>query len=152
MKKFQKGQTLIEVAITLGVGSIVIIALVVLAATSLRNAQDSIRRSESAKIANAGIEAIVYYKNVLSLDDELFPTDGNYKCYQISSSGQSIEESEDFCTGVTVVSPGTNLDYVRTIKITNSNGEYLVQSKVDWQTANGKINTVTIPRILTNWK
>ena len=58
-----KGQTLIEVSIAFGIASIVIVSLVIMASSAIRQAQNSTRVTTASKLANAGIEAVVYANN-----------------------------------------------------------------------------------------
>jgi len=52
----EDGQSLVEVAIAMGVAVVIIVALVSLAATSLRGAGSARNRAQAAKLANEGME------------------------------------------------------------------------------------------------
>lgn len=159
---YKKGQTLIEIAVALGISTIVIVALVILAASGLRNAQDTIRRTESNKMANAGIEAVIYYKNAFGFNSATnFPQEigeaGKY-CYNMLDSGSStsLDKIPDCSLNdgyVTVYSPTTNLSYDRKITVVKDGpNTYTVYSTVNWTVVGNKENSVSVKRVLTNWK
>jgi type II secretory pathway pseudopilin PulG len=56
--KDQKGQSLLEVLTALGVAAVVIVALSILAVSSLRNAQHARSQTEATKFVNEGIEQV----------------------------------------------------------------------------------------------
>lgn len=160
--KNKKGQTLIEIAVALGIATIVIVALVILAANGLRNAQDTIRRTESNKMANAGIEAVIYYKNAFGFNSsENFPQDigeASKYCYTLQNSdlGTTLDRILDCSVDdgyVTVISPTTNLSYDRKITVVKDSADtYTVYSTISWTVVGNKENSVSVKRVLTNWK
>jgi|GEM_PF-6566754 len=164
MKTLNKknGQTLIEIALALGIATIVIVALVILAANGLRNAQDTIRRTESTKMANAGIEAVIYYKNAFGFSSsDNFPQGiGEEYCYGLEYVGGYSTQLKQLDTNCTVdggyelvSSPSTNLTYNRKISVIRTDTNiYTVYTTVKWVVAGNKINSVSVKRILTNWK
>lgn len=145
----QKGQTLVEISLVFGIASIVIVSLVVLASGALRQAQESVRRVTASKLATAGIEAVVFEKNLRGFSSSsAFPSGNGTVCSQIDSSGSSLISAG--CTGVSF-NTHDNLSYTRIIKITRNNRVYNVDVEVSWGTSGGKIDSVKISRILTNY-
>lgn len=143
MRKFNKGQTLVEVIMSMGVAVIVIVALVILATSALRNAQESLRKSESGKLANAGVEAAIYFKNVWGFDQ--LPS-GNYQLLG-SESGTVLQPSAEWIN----VSTPSGLTYRRNISITNASGTMTIISTVAWDDTQGEKQT-QVQRVVTDWK
>lgn len=145
MKRFNKGQTLVEVIMAMGVAIIVIVALVILATSALRNAQESLRKSESGKLANAGVEAAIYYKNVWGFSN--LPS-GNYQLSgSDSDSGTILQPSAEW---IDVTTP-SGLTYRRNISITNASGTMTIVSTVVWDDTQGQKQT-QVQRVVTDWR
>lgn len=141
-----KAQTLIEVTMSIGIASIVIVALVVLATSALRNSQESLRKSESTKFANAGIEAVIFYKNVNGFEGI---DAGSYSISNVAA-GSTLVWSNDPNKYVNIESP-SGLVYQRNIKIAKASGVIDVTSDVKWSSTQGEKHS-TLNRKITDWK
>jgi len=144
MKSFRQGQTLIEVIMSIAIAAIVIVALVVLATSSLRSAQASLRKSESGKFANAGIEAVIYFKNVQGFSAI---STGNYSLVGTDAGNTVLEPSSEW---VSIVSP-SGLTYQRNIKVINTGGTLDVTATVKWLDTQGEKQT-QVRRLVTDWR
>jgi len=165
MRKFirlQKGQTLVEITLAMGVASIVIVGLSILAISSLKNAQDAVRRSESQKFANAGVEAVLFFKNSQGFNDAIFPAVGTTAFYCMDSSAVLISDTDPNCphnpdttidpNGDQVISPTTGLAYYRVLSIERLDDDNMrVVSTILWEDTQG-VKTVSVPRDITNWR
>ena len=147
MRITKKGQTLVEVVMSIGVSVIVIVALVVLATSSLRNAQESLRKSERSKFASAGIEAVIYFKNVTGFSS--IPT-GNY--YLVGSSVGTVLAPivSPSTPWVNITSP-SGLTYQRNIAVVNNTGTMDITSTVKWADTQGSKQT-QVRRLVTDWR
>lgn len=97
MKHTQKGQTLLELVIAIGVVAIIITGLVIAATSSLRYGQESRLRSTAVKYAQEGLElarqirdtqppaTFLSYAGVHCLDYQGNWTDGSSGCGPIQS-------------------------------------------------------------------
>src|SRR3989344_9530834 len=93
LKHNNKGETLIEVVLAVGLAVMVLFALVVLGSSAIKTGTSSTRRSEAEKLASSGVEAVRYWRDANGFDSL---TDG---CYQIDSSGSSVSKMADaLCT------------------------------------------------------
>ena len=148
-RKKYKAQTLVEVTMSIGIAVIVVVALVVLATSALRNAQESLRKSESSKFANAGIEAVIFYKNVKGFSGM---KEGSYSINN-TDVGSTLDYNTNKDNYVTITSP-SGLSYQRNIKVVTSiasPGSLDVTSTVKWQSTQGtKMSQVN--RKITDWR
>ena len=158
--KLQKGQTLVEITLAMGVASIVIVGLSILAISSLKNAQDAVRRSESQKFANAGVEAVLFFKNSQGFNDAIFPAVGVTDFYCMNNSAELLPIADTNCAldstldpnGDKVVSPTTGLAYYRVLSIERLDDDNMrVVSTILWEDTQG-VKTVSVPRDITNWR
>ena len=153
IKLNKKGQTLVEVSIVFGITAIVVVSLVVLASGAIRQAQNSVRRTTASKMANAGIEAVVYHKNFSGFGSSLFPTNiGSSGCLKINSVGNGLESTPG-CTDFVSIVTDDGLTYGRKIMITRtSQNQYSVLVTVNWSAGGGLIDELKISRIITNYE
>ncbi len=153
MELNKKGQTLVEVSIVFAIASIVIISLVILASSALRQAQESVRRVTASKLANAGIEAVIFYKNIYGFTSTPFPTGSSPVCSKIVSVDPNSPETSlapASCSGDSVTTLD-NLSYNRVIQVSRSGNIYTVAVTVSWNTGGGAIDSINISRIFTNY-
>lgn len=148
-----KGQTLIEVSIVFGIASIVIVSLVILASSAIRQAQNATRVTTASKLANAGIEAVVYEKNFKGFGEEtVFPqTNGTTACARLNSSGTGLESNLCGIGNAVTLTTINNLTYQRQISITKNTNTYTVDVIVRWQANSNTIDSVAISRQITNY-
>ena len=153
MKLTSKGQTLVEISIVFGIASIVIVSLVILASSSLRQAQESVRRVSASKLASAGIESVIFYKNINGFSSLPFPPSvGGTKCVKMALTESATTLQDDTgCSGDTVFTPD-GLSYVRTISTTqNSSNNYTTTVTVSWKAGTSSIDSIKLSRIITNY-
>lgn len=146
IKKY-KAQTLVEVTMSIGIAVIVIVALVVLATSALRNAQESLRKSESSKFANAGIEAVIFYKNVKGFSGV---AGGNYQIDNAGGTSVLTPVSTPIDGFVTIASP-SGLVYQRKIEVTKAGTTMDVTSTVRWESTQGTKQS-QVNRKITDWR
>ena len=151
------GQTLVEIILAIGIASIVIVGLAILAASALKGAQEAIRKTESAKFANAGVEAALFHKNTQTFSSIVSG------CYELEfgGGGTILQPMYTPCDANPnnnwdpVISPTTGLAYERRIQITINGNDMNVVSTIRWsdtQAAAGQFREVSVPRLITNWK
>lgn len=132
--KNRKSQTLIEVVLAMALAVIVVVAIVILTNVTLRNSKSALRRSEAAKLANAGIEAVRYAKDASGASCGYSTLTAG--CYQLSNGGPICGALDSaLCTGVSI-----NLDgelYTRIIDIADNGTTKLVTVTVKWPEATG---------------
>lgn len=147
------GQTLIEVVLAIGIAVLVVVALVVLGSTSVRVAKSSLRRSEAAKLAAAGLEAVRYARDADGSTCGFSSLD--IGCYRLNSTGSVcgvLDYNPAACGGTAIRLEDE--EYTRTIKIEQYNGspnKLLVTSVVTWKEPRGD-KSVTLSTVLTNLK
>src|SRR3989344_2806828 len=91
LKHNNKGETLIEVVLAVGLAVMVLFALAVLGSSAIKTGTSSTRRSEAEKLASSGVEAIRYLRDANGFDNL---ADG---CYQIDSTGSSVTYIDSTC-------------------------------------------------------
>lgn len=154
LKKSYKGQTLIELAVTIMVATITLVGLVSLSISGLKNAQEAQRKTTATKLANLGIEVVTFCRNAYynSLADScLFQTTGNVNVTY--NSGGVLTTTGVPVDGFVSITTIDGLTYKRKINIQfNSADTYLVTSEVKWDVSNTQVGSVKYSRILTTWK
>lgn len=83
-----KGQSLVEIVISIGLASLVLTALVILGSASVKTSTSSINRAEASKLAASGIEGVRYLRDEFGFT--YIPID---TCYMIE--GSAISEDTD---------------------------------------------------------
>lgn len=91
------GQSVIEIVLAIGLASMVMAALIILGSASLRTATSSARRAEATKLANSGVEAVRFIRDLHGFyDTQTF--NELPKCYEVS--GNNITYTEG-CNDIT---------------------------------------------------
>ncbi len=151
-KNRKKGQSLIEVVLSIGVLAIVITALTILSTFTLKTSKSSTSRSEAVKLANAGIEAVRYVRDAEECGLDVFAKDFTSTtqkvCYTINVTSGALCGALDKdvnCDGNTFESSGQ--EYNRKIEISKYDGKsvddiILVKSIVTWQESVGEKKVV----------
>lgn len=70
-KKFQTGQSLIEIIATIAIGTVLILALVALSVRATRNSDFSKSQSQASKLASEGLEVVNYLRTTNGLPNRL---------------------------------------------------------------------------------
>jgi type II secretory pathway pseudopilin PulG len=144
--KRQEGQSLLEVLTALGVAVIIIVALSILAVSSLRNAQHARAQAEATKYVNGGLEQVRTVRDRQGWS--MFFSYAVPKCYSVQTSDWTLQEDSS-CSGVPVSG------HIRTILLedqTTPEGEgRKVTVTVSWTDSFGP-NTSSATTILTKWK
>src|SRR3989344_1425088 len=130
--KNPSGQTLLEIVIAIGLATMILVALVILGAASLKTATSTLKRAEANKLAESGLEAARYHRDAAGFDAL------NNGCYRIDNSDLSNPLKTVSCStngGWFLLTPVASsiLDFERRIEITEYNSDSnqkKVESKV----------------------
>ena len=144
--KNKKSQTILEIVLAIGIASMVLTALVILAAASVKTSNSSLRRAEASKYATAGIEAMRYQRDTKGLTAGVFNG-----CFKIKSDGTlSVDtrtcppEGDDIGNGfkrsIVVADYGSDGD-MKKITVT-----------VTWQEKSNTPKQVIVSTVLSKWK
>lgn len=147
--KSQKGETLIEVVLAIGLAVMVLFALVVLGSASVKTNTSSSRRAQAAKLSSAGVEAIRYLRDSSGFDALI---DGCYKIDTSSPTGVSTLN----CGAWDTVSLGTGNSFQREIQVSTyasqtSMKKVTVSSRWEESGGSGGYKQVVIETVLTKW-
>lgn len=145
-----KGQTLLEIVIALGVIALVITGLVVAATSSLRFSQDGRLRSAGVRYAQEGIEKARELRDSGTWDDFLLKAGGSSKSWCLDGNG-SWTESTGSCGLIQAGSPFTR-EVTFTLD-TDSNGNPVVTavSTVTWPFGSTRATT-SLKTYFAQWK
>jgi len=143
-----KGQTLIEIVLSLGLATSVIVAIVILGTATLKTTTSSSRRAEATKLSSSGVEAIRYLRDSSGFDSV------SITCYTISENNViKLTDSEcDTSLAWDRITLGTNNIFDRKIEVSQYAGTNMkkVTSTVRWQEAGG-YRQVVISTVFSKW-
>lgn len=170
----QKGQSLVEVLVALSIAALVVIALVILVLSGLKNAQFAQSQTKATKLAQEGIEKVKVVRdrngviNVTSSTnwgcsacnfDKVWsyqlsnatpcatrPSGITTNCYfKIDSDGQSLREAAN-----EVLADGFTRQIIFTDSATSYTSEKTIKVQVAWQDSAGSHQS-NLETILTNY-
>ena len=148
LKHNNKGETLIEVVLAVGLAVMVLFALVVLGSSAIKTGTSSTRRSEAEKLASSGVEAIRYLRDANGFDNL---ANG---CYWINESDVPYIDAAclDANSWITI-SLGTGNSFDRKIQVAAYAGSTTmkkVTSTTRWVESSGT-RSVVISTVLSEW-
>ncbi|PIR42678.1 hypothetical protein CO058_00390 [candidate division WWE3 bacterium CG_4_9_14_0_2_um_filter_35_11] len=114
--KLNRGETLIEVVLAIGLAVMVLFALVVLGSVSVKTSTSSSRRAQAEKLSSSGIEAIRYLRDGFGFDALV---DG---CYKIDAGSPTGVSSLLDCNSWDSISLGASNSFERKIEISTYAG------------------------------
>lgn len=159
-----KGQSLLELVVSIGLLIIVVTALAITTINGLRNSQLSQNQSQATKIAQEGIDGV---KSIRARNCVVSAAGGSYYWYNIATGGtNSIWSNLTFDTSGRNFQPVINSStcqlteanseqidskFVRVININKTvSGDLLVNSTVSWNDNTGDHRS-SISTLLTNY-
>ena len=155
LKHNNKGETLIEVVLAVGLAVMVLFALVVLGSSSVKTSTSSTRRLEAEKLASSGVEAIRYLRDANGFDGLADA------CYKIDDSGSSVSKIDGPCASASSwisISLGTGNSFDRKIEVASYAGTLTmkkVTSTARWVetggSGSGGSKSVVISTVLSKW-
>jgi Tfp pilus assembly protein PilV len=142
MKKSHKGQSLIEVIVTIVVVTLIVTGLTVAVITSMKSAQSSRARSTGAKLTQDGIEKI---RNLRDKGWNTFMTYSGQFCLRDATEPSEISSCSDISVGT--------LKYRRTVEFVPeaANEKMTVTIKVEWNEGE-EIRTSSATTYFTKWR
>jgi len=147
--KHLPAQTLLEVVLAIGLAVAVLVSLVILASASIRTVNSALSRTTATKLANAGVEAVKFKRDVTGLEG------GSIVCYRVLNNSSDGVGTLD-CSSWEVVSL-EGMSYNRKIVVQDyspalSVSLMKVSSVVNWTDAGGVSKEVVINTVLSDAK
>lgn len=160
MKKDQKGQSLLEITVLLGVLLVIVTAIVTLTINGLRNSQFAKNQSQATKLAQEGLEIVRVMKTrdcpVIASSSLSWTSDSNSVwSANINSEVFRIRFDDTLCqleptTNGEIIGTNPQSQFRRRVRILSDTGSTApskrVEVEVEWNDASGKhtSNLVTI--------
>lgn len=158
----ESGQSLLEVLTALGVAAIVVVALSVLAVSSLRNAQHARAQAEATKFVNEGIEQVRTVRDQQGWNTfSTFSVTPPNNCYSVNTSSTPWILQGETCGTPPIVG---STQFTREIQLEDASIDVVssgclsppcpgrrVTVTVSWTDSFGP-NTSQAATILTQWK
>lgn len=140
----ERGQTLLEIVVALGVIAVVLTGLVTAATASLRYGQASKFRSQGVKFAQEGLELTRKLRDTSLWTDFLVYSDGSGQWCLDQAGNWTVSGG----TGCPIVSGST---FWRTVTFTVNGSVMDVTSEVSWGERNPS-STVTLRTFYSDWR
>lgn len=145
----QKGQSLLEVLLALGVAIIIIVSLSALAVYGLRNAQHGKNVETATRLAGQGAEQVRTVRDRQSW--QVFRTYPVNSCFQVETSNWTLQQAG--CGGVPLLNEFSN--FLREIRLTDATtgaGEGRKITVTVFWTDTAGTNQINTDTILTQWQ
>ncbi len=146
-----KGQSLFEVLVAVGVVGIVLLALVGLATSSIKNSSSSKNISRATRYSQEAVEWLRGERDRGWSDFAAHVTASNRYCFNISPIPPNAWDNTGECTSDEYIS-GTN--FIRNVLLTFSSGDsnkINVVVTTSWSDSQGN-HDAKAETVLTNWK
>jgi len=137
-----KGQSLIEVLVALGVVSLLLVSLLTIVSTSIKNSRIAKDRTLAVELAQEGMELMRAYR------------DFSWSEFSDKASGTNWLLVDDWTVevGLDVICPSTVADYFkRCVELSSGDGVVDVQMIVSWFEGDQEMQTVQTTK-LSRWE